>query len=363
MLLETPLLAVVNFQTLVATKASRIVLAAKGAPVVEFGLRRAQGIDGALSASRAAYVGGVAGTSNVLAGKLHGIPVKGTHAHSWVMLFDGELEAFRTYARAMPSNTILLVDTYDTLEGVRHAIDVGLELKKDGHRLTGIRLDSGDLAWLSQQARRMLDDAGLRDTAILASNELDEQVIHALQDQKAAIAIWGVGTRLVTAWGDPALGGVYKLSAVRDGPGEPWKHKVKLSEQLAKTTVPGIQQVRRYRHGDGFLADVIFDLELGLPPAPEMVDPLDFTRRRTIPEGTPFEDLLVPVLREGRSVWTTPPLAEVRARAAAQLAQLHAGVKRIVHPHAFPVGLERGLYDLRTRLILEARGSATRRPP
>ncbi|MEI6226670.1 MAG: nicotinate phosphoribosyltransferase [Deltaproteobacteria bacterium] len=362
MLLETPLLAIVNFQTLVATKASRIVLAAKGASVVEFGLRRAQGIDGALSASRAAYVGGVAGTSNVLAGKLYAIPVKGTHAHSWVMLFDGELEAFRTYARAMPSNTILLVDTYDTLEGVRHAIEVGLELKRDGHRLTGIRLDSGDLAWLSQQARRMLDDAGLRDTAILASNELDEQVIHALQDQKAAIAIWGVGTRLVTAWGDPALGGVYKLSAVRDGPGAPWKHKVKLSEQLAKTTVPGIQQVRRYRHGDGFLADVIFDLELGLPPSPEMVDPLDFTRRRTIPEGTPFEDLLVPVLREGRPVWTAPPLAEVRARAAAQLGQLHAGVKRIVHPHAFPVGLERGLYDLRTRLILEARESATRRP-
>ncbi len=361
MLLETPLLAIVNFQTLVATKAARIVLAAKGAPVVEFGLRRAQGIDGALSASRAAYVGGVAGTSNVLAGKLYGIPVKGTHAHSWVMLFDGELEAFRTYARAMPSNTILLVDTYDSLEGVRHAIEVGRELARDGHRLTGIRLDSGDLAWLSQQARRMLDEAGLTDTAILASNELDEQVIHALQDQKAAIAIWGVGTRLVTGWGEPALGGVYKLSAVRDGPGEPWKHKVKLSEQLAKTTVPGIQQVRRYRHGDGFLADVIYDLALGLPPSPEMIDPLDFTRRRTIPEGTPFEDLLVPVLREGRPVWTAPPLAEVRARAAAQLGQFHGGVKRLVHPHAFPVGLERSLYDLRTRLVLEARESATRR--
>ncbi len=361
MLLETPLLAIVNFQTLVATKAARIVLAAKGAPVVEFGLRRAQGIDGALSASRAAYVGGVAGTSNVLAGKLYGIPVKGTHAHSWVMLFDGELEAFRTYARAMPSNTILLVDTYDSLEGVRHAIEVGRELARDGHRLTGIRLDSGDLAWLSQQARRMLDEAGLTDTAILASNELDEQVIHALQDQKAAIAIWGVGTRLVTGWGEPALGGVYKLSAVRDGPGKPWKHKVKLSEQLAKTTVPGIQQVRRYRHGDGFLADVIYDLALGLPPSPEMIDPLDFTRRRTIPEGTPFEDLLVPVLREGRPVWTAPPLAEVRARAAAQLGQFHGGVKRLVHPHTFPVGLERSLYDLRTRLVLEARESATRR--
>ena len=361
MLLETPLLAVVNFQTLVATKASRIVLAAKGAPVVEFGLRRAQGIDGALSASRAAYVGGVAGTSNVLAGKLYGIPVKGTHAHSWVMLFDDELEAFLMYAKAMPANTILLVDTYDTLEGVRHAIEAGRWLAQHGHRLAGIRLDSGDLAWLSQQARTLLDAAGLQSTAILASNELDEHVIHALQDQKAAIGIWGVGTRLVTGWGEPALGGVYKLSAVRDGPGRPWIHRVKLSEQLAKTTIPGIQQVRRYRHGDGFLADVIFDTELGVPPSPEMVDPLDFTRRRTIPEGTPFEDLLVPVLRDGRPVWTAPPLAEVRARAAAQLAQFHAGVKRLVHPHAFPVGLERSLYDLRTRLIIEARESATRR--
>ncbi len=363
MLLEAPLLALVNFQTLVATKAARIVLAAKGQPVVEFGLRRAQGIDGALSAARAAYVGGVAGTSNALAGKLYGIPVKGTHAHSWVMLFDEELEAFRAYARAMPGNTILLVDTYDTLEGVRHAIEVGRELRKDGQRLAGIRLDSGDLAWLSLQARRLLDEAGLTDTAILASNELDEHVIHALQDQKAAITVWGVGTRLVTGWGDPALGGVYKLSAVRDGPGRPWRPRVKLSEQLAKTTVPGILQVRRYHHAEGFLGDVIFDVELGIPPAPEMVDPLDFTRRRVIPEGTPFEDLLVPVLRQGAPAWAAPPLTEVRARAAAQLGRLHSGVKRLVHPHAYPVGLERSLHDLRTRLVLEAREGAVRGSP
>ena len=361
MLLETPFLDILNFQTLIATKAARTVLAAGGGPVVDFGLRRAQGIDGALSASRAAYVGGVAGTSNVLAGKLYGIPLKGTHAHSWVMLFDDELTAFRTYARAMPSNTVLLVDTYDTLEGVRHAIEVGRSLKQEGHRLAGIRLDSGDLAWLSQQARKMLDAAGLVDTAILASNELDEHVIHALRDQKAAIGIWGVGTRLVTGWGEPALGGVYKLSAVRDGPGHPWSYRVKLSEQLAKTTVPGIQQVRRYRHDEGFLADVVHDVDLGLPPSPEMVDPLDFTRRRVIPEGTPYEDLLVPVLRGGEPVWTEPPLVEVRARAAAQLERFHAGVKRLVHPHAYPVGLERHLYDLRTRLILEAREAVTRR--
>jgi nicotinate phosphoribosyltransferase len=361
MLLETPLLTVVNFQTLVATKAARTVLAARGAPVVDFGLRRAQGFDGSLSASRAAYVGGVAATSNVLAGKLYGIPVKGTHAHSWVMLFDDELEAFMAYARAMPANTILLVDTYDTLEGVRHAVEVGRWLAREGHRLAGIRLDSGDLAWLSQQARKMLDEAGLADAAIVASNELDEHVIQALQDQQAAIGIWGVGTRLVTGWGEPALGGVYKLSAVRDGPDEPWIYRVKLSEQLAKTTVPGIQQVRRYRHADGFLGDVLFDTLLGLPPAPEMVDPLDFTRRRVIPEGTPYEDLLVPVLRGGAPVWTAPPLAAVRARSAEQLERFHSGVKRLVHPHAYPVGLERNLYDLRTRLILEARQRAPRR--
>src|SRR5512137_1044757 len=361
MLLETPLLAVVNFQTLVATKAARIVTAARGAPVVEFGLRRAQGIDGALSASRAAWVGGVSGTSNVLAGRLYGIPVKGTHAHSWVMLFADELEAFETYARALPGNTVLLVDTYDTLEGVRHAVEVGKRLAARGHRLAGIRLDSGDLAWLSQQARKLLDEAGLAGTAILASNELDEHVIHALQDQKAAIGIWGVGTRLVTGWDEPALGGVFKLSAVRDGPDRPWDYRVKLSEQLAKTTIPGILQVRRYHHRDGFLADVVHDVDLGLPAGPEMVDPLDHTRRRAIDPGTPGEDLLVPVLRGGRPVWEAPPLAEVRARAAAQLARVHAGVKRLVHPHSYPVGLERRLYDLRTRLVLAARDAATRR--
>jgi nicotinate phosphoribosyltransferase len=363
MLLETPLLAIVNFQTLIATKAARTVLAAKGQPVVEFGLRRAQGIDGALSASRAAYVGGVAGTSNVLAGKTYGIPVKGTHAHSWVMLFDEEKEAFLTYAKALPSNTVLLVDTYDTLDGVRHAVEVGLWLRERGHRMAGIRLDSGDLAWLSQQARHLLDEAGLRDTAILASNELDEYVITALHDQNAAIGVWGVGTRLVTGWGEPALGGVYKLSAVRDGPDAPWVYRVKLSEQLAKTTVPGILQVRRYRHDEGYLADVIFDEDQGLPAAPEMVDPLDHTRRRVVPAGTPGEDLLVPVLRAGAPVWTPPPLSEVRARAQSGLAGFHAGVKRLVHPHAFPVGLARALHDLRTRLVLEARDAGHRGTP
>ncbi|HVP67554.1 MAG TPA: nicotinate phosphoribosyltransferase [Anaeromyxobacteraceae bacterium] len=360
MLLETPLLNIVNFQTLVATKAARVALAARGEPVIEFGLRRAQGIDGALSASRASFVGGCAATSNVLAGKLYGIPVKGTHAHSWVMLFDDELEAFLTYARAMPANCILLVDTYNSLEGVRRAIEVGKWLKERGHRLVGVRLDSGDLAWLSVQARRLLDSAGLTDTAVMASNELDESIVQALKDQEAAITVWGVGTRLVSAWGEPALGGVYKLSAVRSGPGAPWSYRVKLSEQAAKTTIPGILQIRRYEHPDGFLADVIYDVESGLPAAPEMIDPLDLTRRRVIPAGTPGEDLLVPVLRRGQPVWKSPSLEAMRERARSQLARLHAGVKRLVHPHQYPVGLERSLSEIRTRLILEARGVAAR---
>lgn len=358
MLLETPLLTLVNFQTLVATKAARVVREAGGAPVMEFGLRRAQGIDGALAASRAAYVGGVSSTSNVLAGRLYGIPVKGTHAHSWVMLFDDELEAFLTYARALPANAILLVDTYDSLAGVEHAVKVGRWLAERGHRLAGIRLDSGDLAWLSVEARRRLDEAGLADAVIVASNELDEFVIQALKGQDAAIGVWGVGTHLVTAWGEPALGGVYKLSAVRDGPSGPWTPRVKLSEQAAKTTVPGVLQVRRFTVGDEHLADVIWDEELGISASPEMVDPLDPTRRRVIPHGTPGEDLLVPVIRRGRVVAESPTLEAVRARAHAQLDRFHGGVKRLLHPHRYPVGLEHALHELRTRLVLEARGAA-----
>jgi len=358
MLLETPLLTLVNFQTLVATKAARVCLAAGGAPVLEFGARRAQGFDGALSASRAAYVGGCAATSNVLAGKLFGIPVKGTHAHSWVMLFDDEREAFQAYAKAMPGNCVLLVDTYDSLEGVEHAIETGRWLRQQGGELSGIRLDSGDLAWLSQEARRRLDAAGFQQTAILASNELDERIIESLREQGACIAVWGVGTRLVTGADDGALGGVYKLGAVRRG-GGPWHHRVKLSEQPAKTSVPGVLQVRRYRRDGVHLADCIYDELIGLPGAVVIVDPVDHTRRREIPPGTPGEDLLQPIFRGGQLVYAPPELDAARRHTAAQLAGLHSGVKRFVNPHQYPAGLERNLFDLRTRLVLEARGLAS----
>jgi nicotinate phosphoribosyltransferase len=357
MLVETALLAIVNFQTLVATKAARVCLAARGEPVLEFGLRRAQGIDGGLAASRAAYVGGCAATSNTLAGRLYGIPVRGTHAHSWVMLHGDEREAFLSYARALPGNCVFLVDTYSSLAGVDHAIEAARWLRTQGKELVGIRLDSGDLAWLSIAARRKLDEAGFPGASILASNELDEHVIQSLKDQGATIAVWGVGTRLVTGHDDGALGGVYKLGAVRASKDAAWSPRVKLSEQAAKITVPGILQVRRFSRDGEPLADVIFDERLGVPPPVVIVDPLDPTRRRELEAGTPGEDLLVPVFRGGRRVYDPPPLADVRARTLAQLDRFHAGVKRFLNPHQFPVGLERGLYDLRLQLVLEARGA------
>ncbi|MFB3891988.1 MAG: nicotinate phosphoribosyltransferase [Phycisphaerae bacterium] len=373
-LLETPLLNMLNFQSLIATKAARICWAAGGESVLEFGLRRAQGVDGSLGASRAAYIGGCSATSNVLAGRLYGIPVKGTHAHSWVMCFDEELEAFDAYATALPNNCIFLVDTYDTLEGVRNAIEIGRRLRRRGHEMLGIRLDSGDLAYLSVEARAMLDEAGFDKAIIVGSNDLDENIIASLKQQEARISVWAVGTRLVTAYDEPALGGVYKLSAIKR-PGGEWQHKVKLSEQSVKTTTPGILQVRRFfgpsgadgRRGGQFTADMIFDelSGVGVPPARSagvspagavIVDMKDPTRRKIIPAGTPYEDLLVPVFRAGKCVYDSPAPADIRRRAQEQLAGLHKGIKRFLNPHEYPSGLEKGLHDLKTQLILEARG-------
>lgn len=354
-LLETSLLNLINFQSLVATKAARVCLAAQGEPVLEFGLRRAQGVDGALAASRAAYIGGCTATSNVLAAKLFGIPVGGTHAHSWVMAFDNEIESFLAYAQAMPNNCVFLVDTYDTLEGVRHAVQVGRQLREHGHELIGIRLDSGDLAWLSIEARKILDQAGFPKAVIVASNDLDEHIISSLKDQGARIAVWGVGTKLVTAYDQPALGGVYKLGAIRNPDGR-WRYKVKLSEQTAKISTPGIHQVRRFRSNAEFIADGIFDIELGAPDQFTLVDPLDPTRRKHLSADTAFEDLLVPVFQRGQLVYQAPTLAQIRDRTGSQLALFHPGIKRFVNPHQYPVGLELGLHDLKTDLVLRARG-------
>lgn len=354
-LVETALLNLINFQTLVATKAARICLAAQGDRVVEFGLRRAQGIDGALAASRAAYVGGCMATSNVLAGQLFGIPIRGTHAHSWVMSFDTEEEAFQAYADAMPNNAVFLVDTYDTLRGVEHAIAMGRKLRERGHEMLGVRLDSGDLAWLSIEARKLLDAAGFADAAVMATNDLDEQTIASLKQQGAAISVWGVGTRLVTAYDQPALGGVYKLSAIRE-PGGAWKHKVKLSEQAAKVSTPGLQQIRRFQQDGVFFGDMIFDLDGPARPGHVIVDRTDATRRKHLAEGTAYEDLLAPIFRGGELVYERPAIADIQQRAKQQLAGLHDGHKRFLNPHEYPVGLSPALHQLRVDLIAAARG-------
>jgi nicotinate phosphoribosyltransferase len=353
-LVETAVLNIVNFQSLIATKAARICLAAQGDPVVEFGLRRAQGVDGAITASRSAYVGGCSATSNLMAGKLFGIPVRGTQGHSWVLSFDDELAAFNAYADALPNNAFFLVDTYNSLEGVRHAVQVGKRLEKSGHRLGGIRLDSGDLAYLSIEARKILDAGGFKDAQILASNDLDEHLITSLKQQGAAINVWAVGTKLVTAYDQPALGGVYKLSALRRADGM-WEHKLKLSEQSAKINDPGMLQVRRFRQGNEFIGDAIFD-ELG--PTPKnftIVDALDATRRKHFPDDAKWEDLLTPVLRHGQPVKEQPTLESIRERVQRQLAMLHPGIKRFDNPHQYPAGLESSLHELKTRLILAAK--------
>jgi nicotinate phosphoribosyltransferase len=352
---ETGLLNIVNFQSLVATKAVRVCLAAQDDPVVEFGLRRAQGPDGGLSASRAAYVGGCTGTSNVLAAMTYGIPVAGTHAHSWIQAFGDEPAAFGAYAAAMPNNCTFLVDTYDTLEGVRNAVATARRLEERGHRFIGIRIDSGDLAWLSRRAREILDEAGFSSARIVASNELDEHLIESLKEQGAAIDVWGVGTKLVTANGQPALGGVYKLSAVRRLGGD-WEPRIKLSEQSAKTTVPGVLGVRRY-YEDGLPAgDMVYDAESPPPAEATMLDPADVTRRKSFRADQIAAELLEPVMRAGVRVGAPPELAAIRDRTRAQVASLDPSRTRFLNPHTYPVGLERRLHEMRQNLILEAKG-------
>lgn len=353
-LLESPLLNLINFPTLIATKASRMCIAANGDSVLEFGLRRAQGIDGALTASRAAYIGGCDSTSNVLAGKIFGIPVKGTMAHSWVMVFDDELEAFQTYAKTQPNNCVFLVDTYDTIEGVKKAIEVGKWLRKEGKKLQGIRLDSGDLAHLSIKSRALLDDAGFEDTKIIASNELDETLISELKRQGAQINVWGVGTNLVTARDQPALDGVYKLSAIRD-PGGEWDYKLKLSEQMLKVSNPGILQIRRYFIRQDNVADVIFDDST--PPSSEnpIIDPLDPTRQKILKKGLKYEDLLQPIFKGGKRVYELPTLLEIKNRTRHQLTLFDVGIKRFLNPHQYFVGMEQSLYNMKVKLIKNIR--------
>jgi nicotinate phosphoribosyltransferase len=343
-ILETALLTIINFQTLIATKSARICRAAGGDPVLEFGLRRAQGIDGGLSASRAAYIGGCAATSNVLAGRLWGIPVKGTHAHAWVMVFEDEPTAFARYADAMPNNCVFLVDTYDTVEGVANAVVAAQALRARGHELVGVRLDSGALGRLAKEARRMLDAAGFPDAAIVASNDLDEHRITALKSEGAPIGVWGVGTRLVTAHDQPALGGVYKLAAIQDEHGA-WQPRIKRSEQAIKVSDPGMLQVRRFRSPNaGLVGDVLWDETLGAPSAP--------------PPGVPFdavgEDLLTPVFERGVRVGAPHDLDAIRARVQEQLDHLPRASRRLEDSTPIPLLREPRLDALRARLLAQA---------
>jgi nicotinate phosphoribosyltransferase len=353
-LLETALLNIFNFQSLIATKAARVRLAAEHDPVIEFGLRRSQGVDGGLTAARAAYIGGCAGTSNLQAGQQFGIPVSGTQAHSWIMFFDNEHEAFKTYAEAMPNNCIFLVDTYDSIDGIRHAIEIGSELRRQGHEMIGVRLDSGDGVALSIKARRMLDKAGFGNTKIVGSGDLDEDMITDLKQRGAKIDVWGVGTKLSTGQPDAALGGVYKLGAIRR-PGGEWQYRIKLSEELVKISVPGSLQVRRFYQPDGrFMADAIYETDHGVSEPCEIMD-VETEDKTQIPRNTHYSDLLVPIFRAGKVVHEAPSIETSRDHLRKQLSCAPPEILRLNNPLPYKVGLEQSLYELRSGLIAHAK--------
>jgi nicotinate phosphoribosyltransferase len=349
-ILETALLNILNFESLIATKAARVCLAAENDPVIEFGLRRAQGVDGGLTAARAAYVGGCAGTSNLQAGQRFGIPVNGTQAHSWIMFFESENEAFEAYAKAMPNNCVFLVDTYNSLDGVRHAIDVGRQLRKNGHEMIGVRLDSGDRVALGIEARRMLDKAGFTNAKIVCSGDLDEHAIADMKRRGAKIDMWGVGTKLTTGQPDAALAGIYKLGAVRRRGGQ-WQYRIKLSDERTKTSYPGLLQVRRFHQlNGGFVADAIYEVDHAISEPCEIVD-LETEQQTDIPLDTEYTNLLVPIFRKGKLVYQVPELGTSRERTRQQLSRLPPEVARLDNPRAYRVGLEKSLHELRSTLV------------
>lgn len=356
-LLETALLNIIGFQTLVATKTARVVQAAQGRPVAEFGLRRAQGPDGGVAVARASYVAGCASTSNVLAGRRYGIPVSGTHAHSWVLSFPTELEAFRAFAKSSPKNCTLLVDTYDVREGVENAITVAREMEAEGERLSGIRIDSGDLAKLSAYARRRFDEEGLSYVKIVVSNDLDEHTITSLFNQRAPVDAFGVGTKLATCYDQPALGCVYKLSARRGGANEPWTPVMKFSEQPFKRTIPGMQQVRRYMDTAGApVCDMIYDpdhlMGEGERRGHTLVAVNDAALVTDVSEFS-YRELLVPQVRNGAAASPREDIEVARARCASALESLDDVYKRFLYPQSYVVGMEAGLAAVRDELVRE----------
>ncbi len=352
-ILETTLLALIGHQTLIATKAARLCIATRGAPVVDFGTRRAHGVQAALYGARAAYIGGCAATSNVKAGKLFGIPLRGTHAHSWVESFDDEMEAFTGFAEVFPDNCVLLVDTYDTLEGVRKAVQVASDMKTAGKQLVGIRIDSGDLAYYSKAARAMLDEAGFPEVKVLASSDLDEWIIESLREQGARIDVWCVGTRLITSYQTPALGVVYKLMAASQGDGDILP-KIKISQNPMKVTNPGVKKIIRFSNGNGMMiGDLLAEVNEQIPQG-ELVrahHPMyDYMKKIYRP---PYEatELMVPVILGGRQVYHAPSLQETRQRAQEQIAALEPEYKRFRNAHIYKVSLSDTLYRIKKSLL------------
>ena len=345
-LVETAILNLLNYESLVATKAARIVQSAGGIPVVDFGLRRAQGYGG-VQGSRAAIIGGCAGTSNVYTAARYGIESTGTMAHSWVQVFGSDLDAFRAYAEQYPDNAILLVDTYDTLlSGIPCAITVAGELKKKGHKLRGIRLDSGDLAYLSKRARDMLDESGFADVKIFVSNQLDEYLIKSLCEQHAPIDAFGVGTKLITGVDDAALDGVYKLSSYDGAP------NIKLSDDPQKTTLPGMKKVVRYCRDGMFEIDgVMLESETN----PEWIIHPAFPEKRTNVADLQGEQLLQRVMREGRIIEPDPPLDRIAKYARERLSRLPEEHKRFEFPHRYRVGISKRLHHLREQQMRKVR--------
>ncbi len=321
--------------------------------MVDFGTRRAHGVDAALYGARAAYLGGCAGTSNAKAGKLFGIPVRGTHAHSWVESFDNELEAFQGFAKVFPDNCVLLVDTYDTGEGVRQAAKVAKEMRSAGKQLLGIRIDSGDLAYYAKAARYILDQEGLPEVKILASSDLDEWIIESLRDQGAPIDIWCVGTRLMTSYQTPALGVVYKLMAADKGDGV-LVPKIKISQNPMKVTNPGVKKIIRFYNGnDRMVGDLLAQVDEPLPngePVRAHHPTYDYMKKVYRPPYT-ATDLMVPIFLDGRQVYEPPGLDKVRARAESQIGSLEPEYKRFSHPHIYKVSLSDQSYRVKKRLL------------
>ncbi|HMK34672.1 MAG TPA: nicotinate phosphoribosyltransferase [Desulfomonilaceae bacterium] len=352
-ILETTLLALVGHQTLIATKAARMCIAAKGSPVIDFGTRRAHGVRAALYGARSSYIGGCAGTSNVKAGKLFGVPVRGTHAHSWVESFDNERNAFEAFADIFPDNCVLLVDTYDTIEGVRQAVGVAERMRSSGKNLLGIRIDSGDLAYYSKAARYILDEAGFSEVKILASSDLDEWLIESLRDQGARIDVWCVGTRLMTSYQTPALGIVYKLMAADRGDGtlEP---KIKISSNPQKITNPGVKKIVRFFNGNNrMIGDLLTQEEEALPkgePVRAHHPMYDYMKKMYMPPYT-AEELLVPVFINGKQVYESPGLDKIRQHALQGIESLEPEYKRFRNPHIYKVSLSDKAYHTKKNLL------------